>query len=119
MRIAKDLESREHPLYELRNGLVYRKNKDRLLFYVPSEMQDHVIRASHDDMGHIGVDRTVELIKRIYWFPKLTDCVKKYIGNCLKCIVFSPSEGKREGFLKLIKKGNKPFNTVHIDHYGP
>lgn len=118
-KIAETLEKSEHPLYELRNGLVYRKNHDRLLFFVPSEMRDHVIRANHDDMGHIGVDRTVELIKRVYWFPKLTDSVKKYIENCLKCIIFSPSEGKREGFLKLIEKGNKPFDTIHVDHYGP
>jgi len=118
-KIAEDLENCEHPLYELRNGLVYRKSKDRLLFYVPSEMRDNIIRASHDDMGHIGVERTVELIKRVYWFPKLKEYVKKYIENCLKCIVFSPSEGKKEGFLKLIDKGNKPFNTIHIDHYGP
>lgn len=49
----------------------------------------------------------------------MTECVKIYIDNCLKCIVFSPKEGKKEGFLKLIDKGNKPFNTIHIDHYGP
>jgi len=118
-KIAKDLENSEHPLYELRNGLVYRKSKDKLLFYVPSEMRDHVIRASHDDMGHIGVAWTAELIKRVYWCPKMSEYVKKYIENCLKCIVFSPSEGKKEGVLKLIEKGNKPFNTIHIDHYGP
>jgi len=80
---AECLENCQHPLYELRNGLVYRKSKNRLLFYVPSEMQDHVIRASHDDMGHIGIERTVELIKRVYWFPKLKEFVKKYIENCL------------------------------------
>lgn len=117
--IAKDLEIREHPLYELRNGLVYRKSKDKLLFYVPAEMRHHVLKASHDDMGHIGVDRTIEIVKRVYWFPKLAEYVKKYIENCLKCIIFSPSEGKKEGFLKLIEKGDKPFNTVYIDHYGP
>jgi len=75
-KTAEDLENCEHPLYQLRNGLVYRKSKDRLLSYVPSEMRDHVIRASHDDMGHIGVERTVELIKRVYWFSRLKEYVK-------------------------------------------
>lgn len=49
-------------------------------------MQDHVIRASHDDMGHIGIERTVELFKRVYWFPKLKEFVKKYIENCLNTL---------------------------------
>lgn len=82
-------------------------------------MCDQVIRTSHDDMGHVGINRTIEIIKRVYWFPQLANRVKKYIGNCLKCIIFSPSEGKKEGFLKLVEKGDKPFHTIHIDHYGP
>jgi transposase InsO family protein len=82
-------------------------------------MRGQVIRSCHDDMGHIGMNRTIELIKRVYWFPKMTVCVKNHIENCLKCIVFSPKVGETEGFLKLIEKGTKPFHTIHIDHYGP
>lgn len=37
--ISKELERSEHPQFELRNGLVYRKNNDRLLFYVPTSMR--------------------------------------------------------------------------------
>lgn len=116
---AKYLGTSKHLYYEFRNGLVYRIYSDQLLFYVPIDMCDKVITAYHNDIGYIGVNRTVELIKRIYWFPQLTDRVRKYIGNCLKCIIFSPSEGRKEGFLKLFKKENKPFSTIHIDHYDP
>lgn len=34
--IIKLLETSEHKQFELRNGLVYRKCKGRLLFYVPA-----------------------------------------------------------------------------------
>jgi len=117
--IYKSLVNSENQFYELRNGLVYRKSDARLLFYVPANMRDQVIRSCHDDMGHVGINRTIELIKRVYWFPKMNDYVKSHIENCLKCIVFSPKVGKTEGFLKLIEKGTKPFHTIHIDHYGP
>lgn len=43
--------------YELRNGLVYRKDEDKLLFYVPEEMADNVIRTSHETLGHLGVEK--------------------------------------------------------------
>ena len=45
--------------------------------------------------------------------------VKIYIGNCLRCIEFSPFSGKAEGYLHSIKKDNVPFRTIHIDHFGP
>lgn len=46
---------------------------------------------------------------------KTETCVK----NCLKCIQFSPPSGRPEGHLHNIPKGNLPFQTYHIDHYGP
>lgn len=64
-KIAENLENSEHPLYEVYNGPVYRKSKNKLIFYVPSEIRVHVIKASHDDMGHLDVERTLELIKRL------------------------------------------------------
>jgi len=117
--IFECLEKSEHPLFELRNGLVYRKSNERLLFYVPAGMCEQVIRSCHDEMCHVGESKTIELIKQVYWFPKLAERVKKYINSCLKCIIFSPKEGKGEGLLNLIDKGNKPFQTIHIDHFGP
>jgi len=82
-------------------------------------MCEQVICSSHDEMCHVGESKTIELIKQIYWFPKLTERVKKYIIYCLKYIIFSPKEGKGERLLNLIDKGNKPFQTIHIDHFGP
>ncbi|KAK9711377.1 Integrase core domain [Popillia japonica] len=61
----------------------------------------------------------MELIQRTYWFPKLKDKVKIYISNCLKCISYSPVSGKQEEYLNIVPKGDLPFSTLHIDHYGP
>jgi len=115
--IFEYLEKSDHPLFELRNGLVYRKSNDRLLFYVPTDMYELVICSCHYEMCHVGENKTIELIKQIYWFPKLTERVKKYVSSCLQCIIFSPKEGKDEGLLNLIDKGNKQFKTIHIDHF--
>lgn len=119
IKVRDKLENREHPLFELRNGLVYRKQKDKILFYVPSDMVFKVIHFYHDNMGHFGLDKTYELISRTYWFPKMRRTIQDYISNCLKCIEFNPKSGKEEGLLHCIPKGNIPFETIHIDHYGP
>lgn len=118
--IKKQLESAQLHLFELSNGLVYRKyGRDKLLFYVPKVMISNVIRSAHDDMAHVGIDKTCEIILQTYWFPNLKACVREYISNCLKCITYSPNSGKVEGVLHSIPKGTVPFDTIHIDHYGP
>lgn len=109
----------ELPLYELRQGLVFRKYNNRLLFYVPKSMRSNVIRTCHDEVGHVGHDKTFELITRSYWFLDLSKSIKDHIQNCLRCITYSPVIGKKEGELHPIPKGNLPFDTIHIDHYGP
>lgn len=119
-KIRDRLETGDDKFFELRDGLVYRKiGRGKLLFYVPKAMEDNVIRTCHDDLGHVGRDKVVKSITDAYWFPKIGEKVKTYIENCLKCIEFSPINGKPEGQLHGIPKGKVPFDTVHIDHCGP
>ncbi|KRT82284.1 hypothetical protein AMK59_3213 [Oryctes borbonicus] len=117
--LRESLEKSEHPLYELRNGLVYRKYGTQILFYVPQCMEFNIIYTYHTEMGHYGVDKTLELITRTYWFPRIRSKIQEFISNCLKCIEFNRKPGKQEGYLNSIPKGNLPFDTVHVDHYGP
>lgn len=117
--IQKGLKKGESKLYEMRNGLVFRKRGEELLFYVPKSMENQAMHKYHDEMGHIGTEKTTTIILRSYWFPNLRDKVETHIRNCLKCISYSPSSGKAEGFLHSIPKGNISFMTLHIDHFGP
>ena len=82
-------------------------------------MECHVLRKYHDEMGHFATEKTTDSILSNYWFPRMRDKVKTYVANCLKCISFSPSTGKREGYLNPIPKGDSPFLTYHVDHLGP
>lgn len=113
------LENSEHKLFELRNGLIYRKCEGDLLFYVPAAMEHQVLHLYHDNMGHVGENKTRELIRRSYWFPEMKRKVHEHISNCLKCIAHSGKSGKQEGMLIPIPKGGEPFNTLHVDHFGP
>lgn len=117
--LREELQKAEDAHFEMRNGIVYRKRDKDLLFYVPQAMKSHVLNKYHDQMGHLGTEKTLETILKSHWFPCMKQKVKNYISNCLKCIAFSPSTGKKEGYLHSIPKGQIPFETYHIDHYGP
>lgn len=119
LKIREKLEKEEVKQYELRDGLVYRKDKNqKLFFYVPRTMETNIIRTCHDDIGHVGVDKVVHNISKVYWFPKMREKVKKHIANCLRCIEFSSPNDKGERFLHNIPKEKLPFATIHVDHFG-
>lgn len=109
------LEGNENPRYELQNGLVYKKQGGQLLFVVPEGMEQNVLFRYHNEMGHIGTNKMIEVLKRTYWFPDLQRKCEEHVRNCLKCISFAPVSGKPEGSLHPIPKGNIPFETIHID----
>lgn len=119
IEIRKGLEQSEHKLFEMRNGLVYRKHKGQILFYVPTALERSVIHKYHNEMGHVGVDKTAWNIINSYWFPEMKSKINAHIKSCLKCIAFTPDAGKSEGTLHSIPKGDLPFVTVHVDHLAP
>ena len=117
--LRDSLEKTEHKFFELRNGLVYRKRNENLLFYVPSSMEANILFKYHDEMGHVGVEKVIETLKSSYWFPNMKEKIVNHVRNCLKCIAFSPTTGKIERKLHCERKSPVPFETIHIDHAGP
>jgi len=117
--IAQRLEKTNDPQYEMRNGLIYKKKENELLFVIPAKMEKNVLFHYHNEMGHVGVEKMIESIRRTYWIPRIKEKCEEHVRQCLKCISFEPMSGKREGYLHPIPKGSAPFNTLHIDHFGP
>lgn len=106
--------------YELYDGLVFRVDKqNRRQLFIPNEMVRDLIRITHEKIGHLGIGKTYEQIKKHYWFPDMKGHVTNHIQNCVRCIMHSVPirVGKRN--LHSIPKGSKPFHTLHLDHFGP
>lgn len=57
--LAEELETKEHKHFVLINGLVFRRYPDKNLFVVPENMINSVIRIYHDEIGHVGIDKTI------------------------------------------------------------
>lgn len=96
--LAEQLEFTDDKKFQLIKGLIYRNYRNEvLLFVVPDTMVNNVIRLSHDEKGHVGIDKTVFNILQNYWFTNLKMKIKDYIDNCLVCLSHSMSAGKPEG----------------------
>lgn len=105
--------------YLVKRGLLYRKTEQGERWVVPKGVRWQVLKASHDDIGHFGLDKTFERIRSNFWFAKMRRFVKKYVDSCLECAHTKIPSGKKAGELHPIPKVDTPFHTVHIDHLGP
>lgn len=120
LRLRDRLENEHIAGYDLIDGLVFRTTKDQTnLLYVPKEMEENVIRMAHDSVGHQGVEKTRRFLLRNYWMPELIPKIERHIHNCLQCITYSCPAGASRRSLHMIPKEPVPFDTVHIDHFGP
>lgn len=117
--IAETIELKGSKNFTLIHGLVFRIYKDRNLFVVREIMINNVIRIYHDEMGHVGIDKTVHGILGHYWFPNLKLKVRLHLENCVKCLSYSITAGKPEGELQILEKDVVHCKTLHIDHFGP
>lgn len=116
VELKESLEKSEHKFFEMRNDVVYRKSGDKLLFYVPMEMEKSILFKYHDELGHMGIEKVFEILSKSYWFPHLRSKITGHVRNCYKCIAYNPLTGKKEGFVTSIPRGAKPFAEIHIDH---
>jgi transposase InsO family protein len=74
----------------LNRGVLYRKavidGETVTQLLIPSALRKEVMSSLHDNMGHVGRDRTVDLVRhRVYWPGWYKDVLSK-VQNCRNCI---------------------------------
>ena len=83
-KVYKELEKKDEQAWE-ENGLVYVDGK----IYVPNnqKIKERILQENHEpvDIGHLGQQQMIDLIKRNYWWLEIKKDIKKYIQECFKC----------------------------------
>lgn len=105
--------------YILVDDRLYRKTLNGNRLVVPGPARWKIVQMHHDEIGHVGLKRSMDLIKSEFWFPKMTRFIRKYVTSCLHCAYGKGQYGKKEGMLHPIPKPNEPFRMIHVDHLGP
>ena len=100
---------------ELKNGLLYRKvklqNHDRVIhqLVLPENNRKRAIMALHDDFGHLGMEKTLGLLKDRFFWPKMSEEVRQYIRTCGRYIRFKqPVESIDETNTLHLSNGTSP-----------
>ena len=85
---AKLLRERKN-LVLIDNKLIRKRNCSGEIQYqliVPNKYREVALKFVHDKMGHLGRDRTLELLRERYYWPGMQQAVVNYITKCGRCL---------------------------------
>jgi hypothetical protein len=83
------------------------------------EAKRHIIQSHHDSPvhGHPGISKTIQLTKRLYWWPKMRQEIMEYVKGCAECQQHKVNNRPTKAPLHPIypKLEAMPFETVALD----
>jgi RNase H-like domain found in reverse transcriptase/Reverse transcriptase (RNA-dependent DNA polymerase)/Integrase zinc binding domain len=116
--LRKDIrKSREITLADCedRSGRLYYKGRK----YVPDhdELRLGLLELWHAQpvVGHPGIAKTYEIIYRHYYWPNMTQTIKRYIRNCHVCQRSKPSRQALQGTLRPLSVPQQRWLDLSMD----
>uniref|UniRef100_A0A803TM34 Gypsy retrotransposon integrase-like protein 1 n=1 Tax=Anolis carolinensis TaxID=28377 RepID=A0A803TM34_ANOCA len=102
------------PHLQDQNGVLVRRGQ----VYVPvGALRLEVIRAHHDEpmAGHFGRFKTVQLITRNYWWPKMRQDILRFCDSCAVCQQSKTPVGRPRGLLSSLPVPERPWQIISMD----
>ncbi|KAJ8455645.1 hypothetical protein ONZ51_g12371 [Trametes cubensis] len=100
------------------DGILLYKNR----VYVPPDNQLYrdIVKMHHDApiMGHPGVQKTYDLVKREYMWPGMRKFIVQYVKGCAACQTSKVNTHPiKPGFIPIQHSGDtRPFRTITMDY---
>ena len=103
------------PGYSVRDGLIYLGS--RLCIPRDPEIQAALLEEHHDSAvaGHLGRDKTYELLARHYFWPGLNAAVRDYVKTCPSCQRNKPSNQSPAGLLQPLPTPEFRWQQITMD----
>jgi hypothetical protein len=110
---AKHFQLRDSLLYFTVHGLDY----SRLVVPDDKELRYMILHDNHDTVisGHLGYDKTYELIQREYYWLNMTKDIQEYVFTCDQCQRNKSSNHKSYGLLKSLPIPERNWEQIAID----
>jgi len=101
--------------YELKDGLYWRKGC--IVLPQDSGVIDFIIKQTHDQplYGHPGIERTLEHLRRAFFWPTMELDVRKYVHSCYKCQTNKHQRLRPAGLLQPLEIPRSAWEHVSMD----
>ncbi|KAL2093139.1 hypothetical protein ACEWY4_010451 [Coilia grayii] len=112
------LLQRQGPKLIVKNHLLFRMLRrqagdEKQQLVLPGKYHHMVLHSLHDDSGHLGIERTSELLKDRFYWPRMTTEIEDYVKNCGRCIARKTLPQRSAPLSQITSTG--PLDLVCID----
>ena len=79
----------------MRNEILYHKNNTKeyecpyqntMQLVLPTALRLQGLKGHHDDLGHLGIEETLDLLRVQFFWPGMTEDVTRHIQHCERCL---------------------------------
>ena len=101
----------------LKHGVLYKKSKvdarTKHLLVVPQSYRQRAMEGCHDQVGHLGQDRVLDLLRDRFYWPGMHVDVVSYINSCPRCLG-RKSQPDKAPLLNI--ETRQPPELIHLDY---
>uniref|UniRef100_A0A803SRK7 Gypsy retrotransposon integrase-like protein 1 n=1 Tax=Anolis carolinensis TaxID=28377 RepID=A0A803SRK7_ANOCA len=103
-----------HFPFSLKDGLLCYRNH---VYIPPGPGREKALHLCHDckPAGHFGLFKTMHLILRDFWWPKIRKDVEKYVNTCPVCQRSKTRREKPSGLLHPLPTPSRPWEIISAD----
>ena len=91
--------------------------RDRICVPADNALRTRILAEFHDSpsAGHPGYLRTLNAVAAHYWWPRMTDFVRRYVASCSTCQRIKPSTQAPAGLLQPHAVPTRPWSHISMD----
>ena len=112
LRLLKDRDR-----LSLRDGILIRRcivdGSETFQLVLPASLHNATLRGLHDDVGHLGKDKTLDLVGQRFYWPGMTRDVESYIKDCARCIKRKAPDPPRAPLVPIL--ATEPMELLAMD----
>ena len=79
---------------------------------LPAAYREVALKGCHDEVGHLGLECMLDLMRDRFFWPRMAVQAKEHIGKCCPCLAFKARQPKAP--LENIV-ATHPLELVHLD----
>ena len=119
MGMPSELKSliRNRKLLTLKHGVLYKRSKvdarTKHLLVVPPSHRQRALEGCHDQVGHLGQDRVLDLLRDRFYWPGMHVDVVSYINSCPRCLR-RKSQPDKAPLVNI--ETSQPLELIHLDY---
>ena len=84
-----------------------------MLLVLPQSFRKQALQGCHDDLGHLGIEQTIDLLRDQFYWPGMIEDMIRHIKQCERCLRFKAVPDKTP--LENVD-ATYPMELVHMDY---